>query len=344
MMAGQSNDQAHEESHKDKEVGFVHRPVLLKEVVTWLSDSANGVFFDFTVGGGGHLRALAECAGAGAELYGVDRDESAVAVSSRRLSTYPQVKRIINAPFSTVAEVLRELDIKTISGALLDLGVSSPQIDRAERGFSFQGDAPLDMRMDQTQKTSAADLIATMSVSELTDTLWKYGEEKRSARIARAIVKARDSQLPDGQALQTTGDLRRVIRATVGEANLTRTLARVFQALRIAVNDELGELERALPQIIDSLSLGGRVGVIAYHSLEDRIVKQTFAKYSGACVCPPGLPVCSCGAVQEMKALTRKPIVAGGEEIMNNPRSRSAKFRVAERVAERVALADGGRK
>ncbi len=315
----------------DNDQTFVHQPVLLDEVVQWLSVTvsiAGGVFFDLTVGGAGHLAALAQRSTPSAKLYGLDRDALAVSVATKRLSTYPQVKRIISAPFSTFSQVLRELGIETISGALLDLGVSSPQIDWAERGFSFQGDAPLDMRMDQRQTATASEMINGLGSSELLAVFWKYGEEKRSGRIARAIVEAREAQ-----PIVTTGDLRKVISAAVGPANLTRTLARIFQALRIAVNDELGELERVLPQVIDSLALGGRVGVISYHSLEDRIVKQTFTRYSGTCICPPGMPVCACGAQKELQALSKKPIVAGAQEVQGNPRSRSAKFRIAERVA-----------
>ncbi len=310
---------------------FSHQPVLLDEVIQWLSiavsDTLGGVFFDLTVGGAGHLEALAKLSASGANLYGLDRDELAVSVATKRLSTYPQVKRIINAPFSTFSSVIKELEIETISGALLDLGVSSPQIDWAERGFSFQGDAPLDMRMGQQQTTTASEMVNSLGVSELSAIFWKYGEEKRSSRISKAIVAARDTQ-----PIVTTGDLRNIISSTVGPANLTRTLARIFQALRIAVNDELGELEKVLPQVIDSLEVGGRVGVISYHSLEDRIVKQTFARYAGKCVCPPGMPMCVCGAQKELQPLVKKPIGASARELEINPRSRSAKFRIAERV------------
>ncbi len=328
MTLERNDEDVARSDEKGKVKNFVHQPVLLNEIVCALPISSDGVFFDLTVGGAGHLEELAKQSAPGASLYGLDRDSLAVAVATERLSTYPQVKRIINAPFSTFSQVIRELEIETISGALFDLGVSSPQIDWAERGFSFQGEAPLDMRMDQRQTSTASEIVNGLDAGEMAHLFWKYGEEKRSRKIAAAIVEAREAQ-----AIETTGALRKIISSTVGPANLTRTLARIFQALRIAVNKELDELESALPQVINSMVLGGKVAVISYHSLEDRIVKHTFARYSGACVCPPGMPICTCGAHKELQPLTKKPIVASDEEIELNPRSRSAKLRIAERVA-----------
>ncbi len=328
MTLERNDEDGAKSNEKGKVKNFVHQPVLLNEIVQALPVASDGVFFDLTVGGAGHLEELVKHSAPGASLYGLDRDSLAVAVATERLSTYPQVKRIINAPFSTFSQVIRELEIETISGALLDLGVSSPQIDWAERGFSFQGEAPLDMRMDSRQTLTASELVNELDATELASLFWKYGEEKRSRRIASAIVASRETQVID-----TTGALRKVISSTVGPANLTRTLARIFQALRIAVNRELDELESVLPQVIDSLRVGGKVAVISYHSLEDRIVKQTFARYSGACVCPPGMPICACGAHKELQPLTKKPIGASEEEVKSNPRSRSAKLRIAERIA-----------
>ncbi|MFQ5607369.1 MAG: 16S rRNA (cytosine(1402)-N(4))-methyltransferase RsmH [Candidatus Zixiibacteriota bacterium] len=307
---------------------FVHEPVLVDEVAEWLALPGGGVGFDLTVGGGSHLAVLARRSAPGAEFYGVDRDRDAVAAAQANLRDTPQVKQIICAPFGELAGVLAELNITTIDCALFDLGVSSFQIDTPRRGFSFQSEGPLDMRMDQTHTTTAEELINTLPENELASLIFRYGEERRAKRVAREVIRVRSVR-----PMRTVQELRDTIETAVGPANLTRTLARVFQALRSAVNDELGELERALPQATQALNKGGRLGVISYHSLEDRIVKDFIRSQSGECVCPPGLPVCACGAREELRALTRKPINPGSSEIARNPRSRSAKLRVAERVS-----------
>ncbi|HSH00696.1 MAG TPA: 16S rRNA (cytosine(1402)-N(4))-methyltransferase RsmH [candidate division Zixibacteria bacterium] len=306
---------------------FAHEPVLRDEVTTWLALPTGGVGLDCTVGGGSHLAALAAGSAPGAEFYGIDRDRDAVAAARHALRDLPQVKQIICAPFGRLSAVLGELHITRIDRALFDLGVSSYQIDTPQRGFSFQQGGPLDMRMDTTMANTAADLVNTAAEAELSLIFFKYGEERRARRIAAEIVRQRAAT-----TFSRVEQLRETIERAVGKANLTKTLARIFQALRIAVNDELGELERALPQAVAALNPGGRIGVISYHSLEDRTVKDFFRSRTGECVCPPGLPVCACGATAELTVLTRKPVTPTADEIARNPRSRSAKFRVAEKL------------
>ncbi len=307
---------------------YRHEPVLVVEVVNWLSLPRGGVFIDFTVGGGSHLARIAEESSLDSQLYGVDRDTLAVETARARLASFSQVTEIIHAPFASAVDSLAERQIEQIHGALFDLGVSSPQIDRAERGFTFQQGGPLDMRMDRDMTlTTAADILNTASQAELTSMIYEYGEERRASRIARAIVAERESQ-----PFSESRHLRALLEKTLGPANLTKTLARVYQALRIKVNDELGQLQSGLEKVIELLAPGGRVGVISYHSLEDRIVKNTFKSRVGECVCPPNLPVCVCNPTSTLNILTRKPITPTAEEISANPRARSAKFRVAEKI------------
>lgn len=306
---------------------YKHEPVLVSEVVGWLSLPKGGVFIDFTVGGGSHLARIAEASAPEARLYGVDRDALAAETARERLAGFSQVQEIIHAPFATAVDSLAERQIEQIHGALFDLGVSSPQIDRAERGFSYQQGGPLDMRMDRDMTLTAADILNNSSQAELTRIISEYGEERRAARIARAVVAERESQ-----AFSESIHFRKFLEKTLGAANLTKTLARVYQALRIAVNDELGQLQSALERVIDLLAPAGRVGVISYHSLEDRIVKKIFKSRTGECVCPPNLPVCACGAEASLKILTRKPVRPSASEVSENPRARSAKFRVAEKL------------
>lgn len=307
---------------------YQHEPVLVEEVVNWLSLPRGGVFIDFTVGGGSHLARIAEASASGSRLYGVDRDVLAVETARARLAGFSQVEEIIHAPFASAVDSLAERQIEQIHGALFDLGVSSPQIDRAERGFAFQQSGPLDMRMDRDMTpTTAADILNSSSQAELTRIISDYGEERRASRIARAIVSERENS-PITESTQ----FKNLLERTLGPANLTKTLARVYQALRIAVNDELGQLQFALERVIDLLAPHGRVGVISYHSLEDRITKNIFKSRIGECVCPPNLPVCACGARATLKILTRKPITPSEQEISANPRARSAKFRVAEKM------------
>lgn len=314
---------------------YRHEPVLLDQVADWLTLPDGGVFVDFTVGGGGHLARIAELSAEGTELYGFDRDEAALAATRSRFDKLKnsnanvtlQLRELFHAPFAGCASVLRMRNIERIHGALFDLGVSSMQIDTPSRGFSFQADGPLDMRMDQTGSASAARLVNNSTVEELTKIIFEFGEERRARRAAQALVKARQEG-----PLETVGQVRRALEQELGSANLTKTLARVFQALRIAVNDELAQLREALPQVVDMLAPGARLAIISYHSLEDRIVKRFFASRIGACVCPPRTPVCVCGAHADLRILTKKPITPDQKEISANPRARSAKMRVAEKL------------
>lgn len=310
---------------------YLHEPVLVTEVVSWLGLPRGGVFIDFTVGGASHLVAVAHASASDAQLYGVDRDALAITAAQKRVAAVSQVKEIIFAPFASSFEALAERGIKQIHGALFDLGVSSPQIDRADRGFSFQQAGPLDMRMDREMTLTAADILNNSSQAELARIFFEYGEERRSNRIAKAIVNHREEE-----RFSESKQFQNFLERTLGPANLTKTLARIYQALRIAVNDELGQLERGLAQCIDRLAPGGRIGVISYHSLEDRITKKAFVAQTGECTCPPNLPVCVCGAKATLKILTRKPITPSAKELESNPRSRSAKFRVAEKLENQV--------
>ncbi|MFQ5606570.1 MAG: 16S rRNA (cytosine(1402)-N(4))-methyltransferase RsmH [Candidatus Zixiibacteriota bacterium] len=305
-----------------------HEPVLLRQVVDWLALREGGVFVDFTAGAGGHLAAIAGASAADTALYGFDRDQSAIDIARSRLSSLTQLKGIFHAPFGSLSTVLRMNNVERIHAALFDLGLSSMQLDSEGRGFSFRHDGPLDMRMDSDLSSSATDLLNRLSVDGLSRILFEFGEERRAPRLARALVAARDSR-----PITTTAQLRGLTEKALGPANLNRTLARVFQALRIAVNDELTQLSDALPQALEALEPGGRIGIISYHSLEDRIAKRFFTARSGACVCPPRAPVCSCEAHAELRVLTRKPVTPDSEEIQRNPRARSAKLRVAEKLA-----------
>ena len=306
-----------------------HVPVLLEEIVSYLAAPLGGVGVDLTCGYGGHLWGLANASSPDAIWYGVDRDHEAIAYCRERQSSFANVREIIHAPFDSLSEILRSREIMAIQRAILDLGVSSPQIDRATRGFSFQADGALDMRMSTSSVTTAADLLAVVSAAGLTRILSEYGEERHSRRLANAILRVRESE-----RISTTGQLRDIVsRVAVGE-HRTKTLARVFQALRIEVNDELGQLTRVLPQIHDALAMGGRMAVVSYHSLEDRIVKRFYNDHIGKCVCPPEVPICVCDAHATLRVLTKKSVRPSAAEITRNPRARSAKLRVAEKIAD----------
>jgi 16S rRNA (cytosine1402-N4)-methyltransferase len=301
-----------------------HVPVLVDEVVRALVLQEDGVYLDCTVGGGGHSRALLEALGPEGRLLGVDRDTEAIDRATACLGDYQGRFVLTQAAFGEIGPLLEREG--PVHGALFDLGVSSHQIDVAGRGFSYHRDGPLDMRMDPAKGHSAAVLVAESSEAELADLIWRYGEERGSRRIARAIGLARQSQ-----SIETTGQLRQLIEQT-RPRHLPKTLARVFQALRIAVNDELGQLERALTQVLEGLLPGGRLAVIAYHSLEDRLVKQTLAARLGRCSCPPGLPVCRCGRKTEFVRVGAGVIKASAVEIDRNRRARSARMRIYEKV------------
>jgi len=310
-------------------VDAIHVPVLTAEVVEWLAPTAPGLVVDATVGLGGHAAALLDAAPS-FELLGVDRDPVAVAGARRRLEPYARRASVVNATFDRVPDLLAERGLTGPAAVLADLGCSSPQLDTPERGFSFAADGPLDMRMGPSG-TTAAELVNTADEEDLVTVFWRYGEERRSRAVARAIVDARRRR-----PLATTGDLRRLVERVIPARRGQRIhpATRVFQALRIAVNDELGQLERFLGPTARTLRPGGRIAVISFHSLEDRIVKQTFARLQGRCTCPPDFPECRCQPEQLLRVLTRSPIRPTEDEIRANPRSRSARLRVAERREE----------
>lgn len=311
-------------------MAFVHEPVLRAEVLQWMNVRENGVYADGTLGGGGHSGAMLEASGGTATLYGIDRDENAIAAATARLEHYPGF-HAIHGNFHDVKALLSQAGAPPLDGALLDLGVSSPQLDQAERGFSYHEDAPLDMRMDRSQGMTAADLLAEVSEGELTRILREYGEEKWAARIAHFVVERRQTQ-----PLRTTQDLVRVVDAAIPKAVRRKDdghpARRTFQAVRIAVNDELDPLDRALEDFVDCLKPGGRLLVITFHSLEDRLTKRCFQRLQNPCVCPPKAPVCTCGRKPKVRILARGAVPPTAEEIARNPRARSAKLRVAEKL------------
>ena len=308
--------------------GTYHRPVLLDETIEALAVRPDGVYVDGTAGGGGHSYAIASRLTSGGRLISLDQDPDAVVEASRRLQGLPA--RVIRANFTEIARVLREEGLSAADGILLDIGVSSHQLDTPERGFSYHADAPLDMRMSQ-EGTTAADLVNTWGEKELSDIFYRYGEEKFSRPIARAIVRAREKE-----PVVTTGRLADIIRDAV-PAHARRDghpARRVFQALRIAVNGELECLSSALDTAFSCLKDGGRLAVITFHSLEDRMVKQRFASFCEGCICPPDFPQCVCGRTPAARLILRKPVAASEKELEKNPRSRSARLRCVERLHE----------
>lgn len=309
---------------------FLHQPVLLPEVIDQLNIKSSGIYVDATLGGAGHARRIAEKLTESGCIIGIDQDHHAIAAAQERMQGVKPKVELIRRNFGAIADILKELQITQIDGILFDLGVSSPQLDEDERGFSYRNDAPLDMRMDQTQPFSAAHLINTASIDELTKILWEYGEERWSKRIAEFIEKYRR-----GKTIETTGELAEIIKQAIPAA-ARRTgphpARRSFQAIRIAVNRELDVLAAAMDKVIPFMGPGGRIAVISFHSLEDRIVKTTFAKWAKGCQCPREFPVCRCGQTPILKILTKKPIIPSTEEMEQNPRARSAKLRTAEKL------------
>lgn len=309
---------------------FSHRPVLPAEVLRFLAPRPGGVYLDGTVGGGGHAALVLEACAPGGVLIGFDRDESALAAARERLAPFGERVRLFHGNFAEVALFLPELGGAGIDGFLLDLGVSSHQLDTGDRGFSFQQDAPLDMRMDTGSGATAADLVNELPEEELTRIIRQYGEERWAKRIAAFIVRARDEA-----RIETTFRLVDVIKGAVPRGAWDERLhpaTRTFQALRIAVNDELGSLELGLTAALRLLNGGGRGVVISFHSLEDRIVKNTFRSHAQGCTCPKGFPRCVCGGAPQVRVLTGKPVMAGEDELALNPRARSAKLRAVEKL------------
>jgi 16S rRNA (cytosine1402-N4)-methyltransferase len=298
--------------------------------VELLAPERGGFFVDVTVGAGGHARALLE-AGPGIRLLGLDRDPDAVALARRRLAEFGERARVVEANFGDLASTLE--GFPPPDGILADLGLSSMQLEESSRGFSFRRDGPLDMRMSRSGRT-AADVVASASAEELSRIFFEYGEERMANKIARAILEER-SRGP----ITTTRQLSRILARVKGDREKIDPATRVFQALRIEVNEELQGLSRFLAAAVEKLNAGGRLSVISYHSLEDRMVKETFRRESGVCLCPPKLPVCVCGARRALVLLTRRPIRPSEPEVRRNPRSRSARLRAAEKVStERAAI------
>lgn len=300
-----------------------HVSVLYQQIITALRPKSSGCYVDGTVGAGGHAWGILAQSAPEGRLLGLDVDQKALNLAKNRLSEYGERVRLVHSSYTALSSELLAAGWDHVDGIVIDLGVSSMQIDTPERGFSFLQDGPLDMRFDPTRPVSAADLINTSSEKELADLLWQFGEEKNSRKIARAIVNARP--------LNTTLALAGLIEKTVGRSGKIHAATRSFQALRIAVNRELSSLTEFLPQAVKSLSSGGRLAVISFHSLEDRIVKQFFRLESRDCICPPEQPVCTCEHRASIIEITRHPVEADTEEIQRNPRSRSAKLRVAEK-------------
>lgn len=327
--------------------GFYHQPVLLKETLAALKLSAKGLYVDGTVGGAGHAKAMLQAA-PGIRLIGLDKDETALTVATARLAPFGERVQIYHSSFAQMKQALSALGWSEtpLSGVLLDIGVSSPQLDTAKRGFSYMQDGPLDMRMDAKKpeardqriegdrssscSLTAADIVNGWEEKEIARILWEYGEERWAKRIAAFIVAER-AIVPIETTLQLVGVIKKAVPKGAREAG-QHPAKRSFMALRIAVNDELEELRQGLDAAQKLLKTGGRLVVISFHSLEDRIVKDKFNNWARGCICPPELPVCVCGHRPEMKIVTRRPIMAGVEEIAQNPRARSAKLRVAEKL------------
>lgn len=307
----------------------MHEPVLLQEVVEWLAPRPGATIVDATVGAGGHAEALLERAGPGGQLLGLDRDWDALGAAAGRLAGAAGRWTLQHARFGRLAEAAREAGIERADAVLFDVGISSLALDRAERGFSFSQEGPLDMRMDRRQGRRAADIVREADVKELTRLFRAFGELPEAQRVARAIVRARAAE-----PIETTGRLVAAVRGALPAETRNRSLARVFQSLRIAVNDEIEELRAALPQALHLLAPGGRLAVISFHSLEDRIVKEFVRIWQGACSCPPDLPVCVCGRRAVVRDLTRGVVRPSAEEVSRNPRARSARLRVAIKLEE----------
>ena len=307
---------------------FHHVSVLLDECIEGLNIKPDGIYVDGTLGGAGHSYHIAERLTTG-RLIGIDRDPVALKAAGERLSPFADRVTLVHSNFCRMGQVLQELGISGVDGILLDLGVSSPQLDDGSRGFSYMTDAPLDMRMDNGDALSADTVVNTWSYEELKRILYDYGEERYAPAIAAAIVRKREVS-----PIRTTLELVDVIRSAMPPAALREKqhpAKRTFQAIRIAVNDELNSVSKAMDAAIPCLNPGGRLAVITFHPLEDRIVKNAMAAAAKGCICPPEFPVCVCGRKPQVTVLTRKPIVSGEEELERNPRARSAKLRICEK-------------
>jgi 16S rRNA (cytosine1402-N4)-methyltransferase len=307
-----------------------HLPVLLDETISALGTIESGCVVDATVGFGGHAEAILKRF-PNSRLLGMDQDESAIELARQRLERFGERVELVHSNFTRIKSVLAERSMKNVSAVIADLGVSSMQIDSELRGFSFRFDAPLDMRMDETsQSETASEILATRSETEIANIIYLYGEERFSRRIARRIVKARE----EGRPIERTRQLAELVASCVrrSKKDSIHPATRTFQALRIAVNGELEILPGFLKDAIEVLEIGGVMAVITFHSLEDRIVKNTFQRFAGKCICPPKIPKCVCGAAKIAEILTKKPIVSGEKELQVNPRARSAKLRAVKKT------------
>ena len=308
---------------------FYHVSVLLWECIDGLNIKPDGIYVDGTLGGAGHSSQIVARLTTG-RLIGIDRDQVALAAAGERLAPYKERVTLVHSNFSHIKQVLADLDIPGVDGILLDLGVSSPQLDDGERGFSYMADAPLDMRMNRNDALSAYNVVNEWSYEELRRILYDYGEERYAPKIAAAICARRETK-----PIETTLELVDIIRSAMPAAALREKqhpAKRSFQAIRIAVNDELGAVEQVMRDAMDCLNPGGRLAIITFHSLEDRIVKVGMNDAAKGCTCPPSFPVCVCGKKPRVQIITRKPIVSGDEELEQNPRARSAKLRVCEKL------------
>lgn len=307
---------------------FSHVSVLLQECMDALCIKPDGIYIDGTAGGGGHSSEIASHLDTG-KLIALDRDMSAVKAAGARLEKYGERAQVVHSNFSEMAQVCRQLDIEGVDGVLLDLGVSSYQLDTADRGFSYMADAPLDMRMNREDTLDAYTVVNTYTEQQLKKIIYDYGEERFAPRIAQRIVQEREKQ-----PIRTTGELVNIIKAAMPAAAKEgghHPAKRTFQAIRIEVNGELSVIEPTIRDAVSLLKPGGRIAIITFHSLEDRLVKQTFASLASGCTCPRDFPVCVCGKKPLVEIISRKPILPGAQELEVNPRSRSAKLRVAQK-------------
>ena len=309
---------------------FNHVSVLLKETIDGLNIKPDGIYVDGTLGGGGHSLEIAKRLSKNGHLYGIDRDTDAIEAAGERLREYSDRFTAIHSNFYNAAEVLKNIGVQKIDGFILDLGVSSHQLDEADRGFSYMQDAPLDMRMDRGAPYTAWNVVNEKSEKELNDIIFKYGEEKWAKRIAQFIVAEREKK-----PIDTTYELVEAIKKAVPKGarrDGPHPAKRTFQAIRIEVNGELAILDKTVDDMTEMLSEGGRMCIITFHSLEDRIIKNAMKRHENPCTCPPEFPVCVCGKVPDGKVITRKPILPSDEELEVNPRSRSAKLRIMEKI------------
>lgn len=309
-----------------------HIPVMLAEVLQYLDPQSGHIIIDGTVGGGGHAAEIVKRIRPNGRLVGIDRDEDALGAASKRLSEFSRNVTLVKGDFADLEAIAQDLGIQSINGMLLDLGVSSHQLDAPARGFSFRHDAPLDMRMDRSQRVTASEIVNSFSERHLAEIIRDYGEERWAKRIAQFIGDRR-SRKP----IETTGELVEAVLAAMPAAARPKDIhpaTRTFQALRIAVNRELDALRAGLENAISLLASNGKIVVLSWHSLEDRIVKDIMLKSSGRCVCPPGLPICACGTVKDLEILTKRPVTASPEEVAANSRARSAKLRAAKKLRD----------